>query len=234
MNEILSDQEREFAAAYVAKGGNATKAAIAAGYSQHTAKQAGSRLTQRPRVQAEIVRIGGFSEDSTAFGMTNADSIGVGKDSQGRAGPEHRGAAHLPVEADRDLASRLSRDWMVARLMRTVMMCCGELERTFVKLVVRTDGKSKTVITTAQIKARAHDIAGAVAALGQLAKITGLSMPLAAPLDEHDVSRIPGRVEQQQTLDAFDIMAEHYRAQGEAREAAKQRESGKRDDQLAS
>jgi len=53
----LSVLEREFARAYVLTGGNATKAAVIAGYSEHGANVAGYRCLTRPRVLGEIKRL---------------------------------------------------------------------------------------------------------------------------------------------------------------------------------
>jgi phage terminase small subunit len=52
----LEAREKAFARHYVVLG-NATKAAAAAGYSPHTAKQAGSRLLHRGLVLDEIARL---------------------------------------------------------------------------------------------------------------------------------------------------------------------------------
>ena len=168
---------------------NATQAAIAAGYSQHTAKQAGSRLMQRPRVKGEIARLGGINEQTKpakpkpakaeTTAEADADDQAAGTTVCGeiiilRAPPldgEVLPPGHVPTEIDRELAAQLSRDWMVARLMRNAMMCLGETEQTLVKIVTKTDAEGKTVVTAAQIKAFVHDAAGANAAIGQLAKI---------------------------------------------------------------
>jgi phage terminase small subunit len=48
------DRYRTFVSAYVDNGGNATKAAIAAGYSEATAYSQGSRLLKRPEI-AEMI-----------------------------------------------------------------------------------------------------------------------------------------------------------------------------------
>ncbi|HEY5782555.1 MAG TPA: terminase small subunit [Lysobacter sp.] len=54
-NEII-DQQRAFAEAYVLGNGNATQAAIAAGYSPVSARQTASRLLHTPHVQDAIRR----------------------------------------------------------------------------------------------------------------------------------------------------------------------------------
>lgn len=53
--EIL-DQQRAFAEAYVLSSGNATQAAVAAGYSPVSARQTASRLLHTPHVQEAIRR----------------------------------------------------------------------------------------------------------------------------------------------------------------------------------
>jgi hypothetical protein len=55
MSEIL-EQQRAFAEAYVLGGGNATKAAVEAGYSAISARQTASRLLHTPHVQDAIRR----------------------------------------------------------------------------------------------------------------------------------------------------------------------------------
>jgi len=50
----LSEQQREFAIAYVANGGNGTAAAVAAGYSEHSARSAAYKLTRLPQVETAI------------------------------------------------------------------------------------------------------------------------------------------------------------------------------------
>jgi len=51
---MISMDHSGFAVAYVANAGNATQAAIAAGYSPHSARQIGSRLTKNQTVQRLI------------------------------------------------------------------------------------------------------------------------------------------------------------------------------------
>ena len=55
MNQVL-DQQRAFAEAYVLGSGNATQAAISAGYSPVSARQTASRLLHTPHVQDAIRR----------------------------------------------------------------------------------------------------------------------------------------------------------------------------------
>ena len=100
---------------------------------------------------------------------------------------------------------------LVARLMRIAMMCLGEMDQTLLKVVQRTDANGKTVITAAQIKARVFDAAGAVSAIGQLVKLTGVEVPTAASTDEHDISKIPGRAQHEAAMSAFARMAEEIR-----------------------
>lgn len=52
------DRYRTFVAAYLATGLNATKAAVAAGYSEATATSQGSRLLKRPEIAAAIAAKG--------------------------------------------------------------------------------------------------------------------------------------------------------------------------------
>lgn len=56
MKTDLLDQQRAFAEAYVLGCGNATKAAIDAGYSAASARQTASRLLHTPHVQEAIRR----------------------------------------------------------------------------------------------------------------------------------------------------------------------------------
>lgn len=57
MKGKLSEKERRFVDAYLgSSGGNATRAAIAAGYSRHTARQLGARLLSKVHVQAAIAQ----------------------------------------------------------------------------------------------------------------------------------------------------------------------------------
>lgn len=51
---MLSPRKTAFVQAYLSNGGNATAAAIAAGYSAHTAKQQGSRLLTAVDVKAAL------------------------------------------------------------------------------------------------------------------------------------------------------------------------------------
>jgi hypothetical protein len=50
----LTDRQEAFAVAYVDLGGNATRAALQAGYSPNCARVLGSRLARNPQVQAAI------------------------------------------------------------------------------------------------------------------------------------------------------------------------------------
>ena len=50
----MNDSQCKFVESYVANAGNATQAAIAAGYSPHSARQIGARLTKNPSVQRMI------------------------------------------------------------------------------------------------------------------------------------------------------------------------------------
>jgi phage terminase small subunit len=52
----LNEQQDRFALAYVANGGNATKAAIEEGYSEHSARKIGSQLLDKPHVAEAILR----------------------------------------------------------------------------------------------------------------------------------------------------------------------------------
>jgi len=52
----LSEQQEAFAVSFARNGGNATEAAKEAGYSEHTARQQGSRLKAQPLVQQRIAR----------------------------------------------------------------------------------------------------------------------------------------------------------------------------------
>lgn len=56
MTVAVLDQQRAFAEAYVLGNGNATQAAIAAGYSPASARQTASRLLHAPHVQEAIRR----------------------------------------------------------------------------------------------------------------------------------------------------------------------------------
>lgn len=56
MTSLVIDQQRTFAEAYVLGSGNATQAAISAGYSPVSARQTASRLLHTPHVQEEIRR----------------------------------------------------------------------------------------------------------------------------------------------------------------------------------
>lgn len=56
MTTQILDQQQAFAAAYVAGNGNATQAAIDAGYSPVSARQTASRLLHTPHVQDAIRR----------------------------------------------------------------------------------------------------------------------------------------------------------------------------------
>ena len=225
MNAILSEKEARFAAAYVANGGNATKTAIAAGYSHHTAKQAGSRLMHRPRVQAEIARLGGINAD-ILFGRAKPENTkaagkagpAVGSAVRGEVvtlgAPEPEGHVRRPEagsDEDEVPVASLTPAWMVARLMRIAMTCLGEMERSRVKIVTKTDADGTTVVSAVQFKVREFDAAGAVSAISQLAKITGVQVPLAASTDEHDVSKIPGRAKHEAAMSAFARMAEEIR-----------------------
>lgn len=57
MTTQILQQQRTFAEAYVAGGGNATQAAISAGYSPVSARQTASRLLHLPHVQEAIRRV---------------------------------------------------------------------------------------------------------------------------------------------------------------------------------
>lgn len=50
----LTDQQQAFVEAYVANGGNATKAALAAGYAKASASVTASRTLRLPHVQQEL------------------------------------------------------------------------------------------------------------------------------------------------------------------------------------
>lgn len=58
---MLNERQKKFAADYV-KHGNATKAAISAGYSEKTAHQIGHQLLKHPSVAAKITSLGVKSE----------------------------------------------------------------------------------------------------------------------------------------------------------------------------
>jgi phage terminase small subunit len=53
----LSPQQEAFADAFVANGGNATEAALTAGYAKTSARQQGHRLLKLPKVQAAVEAI---------------------------------------------------------------------------------------------------------------------------------------------------------------------------------
>lgn len=50
----LSEMQTAFAVAFASNGGNATQAAIEAGYSEHSARQQGQRLAKHPNVLKRI------------------------------------------------------------------------------------------------------------------------------------------------------------------------------------
>ena len=62
----LNERQRKFAEEYI-KDGNATKAALSAGYSEKTAPQIGYGLLKLPHVAAEIARLTGRNEKKSAL-----------------------------------------------------------------------------------------------------------------------------------------------------------------------
>ena len=56
-NNKLNNKQKRFCDEYIASGCNATQAAIAAGYSEHTAKVQGCKLLTNPNVKEEIARL---------------------------------------------------------------------------------------------------------------------------------------------------------------------------------
>jgi len=69
---LASVKMRRFVLAYVDNGGNATKAAIAAGYSEKTARNQGSRLCQREDIQRAIQI---YAQAKAAVAGENKDTI---------------------------------------------------------------------------------------------------------------------------------------------------------------
>jgi hypothetical protein len=101
----------------------------------------------------------------------------------------------------------LSRDWVVARLMRHAMMCLGETPQTLVKLVTGVDADGCTRVTAVQVKAFVHDAAGATAALLQLSKeVDRIQATVGAALI--DPAQLPNRPQ-------FEEAMKMYRQAGE-------------------
>lgn len=244
--KALSENERMFLDAYISSG-NATESAIAAGYSPATAKQMGYKVLHRSHVQEELNRrVGAMPRRVTpppappkkpppnspagAAGEPEPPNEDDFPEVEGRLivvqAPPLEGEVFGPEEGrvnpddDAALVATLTPDWMLARLMRTAMRCGGELEQTLVKIVQKTDTKGRTVITAAQIKAMVFDPTGLVQAMNQIAKLTGALRPLDPPDDTDEVSRLPGRAEQQAALDAFDVLAQRYRDEAAAKARA--------------
>jgi hypothetical protein len=149
---ILSEMERKFAAAYVANGGIAARAAVAAGYSPVGARQLGSRLLERFRVREEIGRLTNRMQppraDQAAGPPIEGEIITI------TAAPLERDVlpAEEPLNDDQALAASLTPAWMIARAMRGVMMCSGEIPQQAVKMVQRTDEHDVTKVTAVQVK----------------------------------------------------------------------------------
>jgi len=192
---ILSEMERKFAAAYVANGGIAARAAIAAGYSPIGARQLGSRLLKRFRVREEIARLTGAApppkpEEKRPPPPIRGKVIVI-------AAPPLEGEvlpAAAPIDDDKALAARLTPEWIIARAMRSAMICAGEIPQTLVKMVSKTDANGVRTITAVQVKAFMHDAAGLISSLSLLAKASDLRVPLGAAGDgEEDVAKLPHR-----------------------------------------
>jgi hypothetical protein len=109
--------------------------------------------------------------------------------------------------ADRDLAAKLSRDWVVARLMRNAMTCLGEMPQTLVKVVTGVDSEGRTQVTAVQVKAFVHDAAGATAALVQLSKELDRTEATVRPAST-DPAQLPRRAQ-------FEEAMKMYRQAGE-------------------
>jgi Terminase small subunit len=218
MIAIPSVQEQAFCRAYIANGGNTTAAAVGAGYSQRTARQAGYKALRRPRVREEIARLVNLTP-----GAPEPASAPAAGGNSANAPPKQSdkppivvdkiviGASPLDGEilsqetasgADRDLAAKLSRDWVVARLMRHAMMCLGETPQTLVKLVTGVDAEGRTQVTAVQVKAFVHDAAGATAALAQLSKeVDRIQATVGAR--STDTAQLPRRAQFEEAMQAY-------------------------------
>ncbi len=188
--DALSPQEQRFCNEYAANGGNATKAAIAAGYSEATAAQTASRLLKRPRVHAEIRRLFGarpLPNDPPRAGHL----LPVVAEPAARQGMD--GDVMPPAdEADVELRSRLNRDWIIARLMRNAMICLGEMKKTTIKVLTASSDDGKVTATAVQVEGFAHDPTGANTALALLSKeLDAIEGRL--PPDRRGADQLPGR-----------------------------------------
>lgn len=87
-NGGLTLKQRAFAREYLANNGNATRAAISAGYSMHTAKVIGSENLTKPEVRQEIARLQAVSarevDISPARVLRRLDAISQAAEADGQ------------------------------------------------------------------------------------------------------------------------------------------------------
>ncbi len=112
----MTEMQERFAFEYAINGGNTTKAAVSAGYSEKSACDIGRRLTSLPHVQSAIlIELVKLRSRSGAIGLnamievaTNEKAPGAARVSAARALMEHAGMVGLAKDmvASREKADK--------------------------------------------------------------------------------------------------------------------------------
>ncbi len=193
----MTDRIRAFARHYVANGGNATQAALAAGYAPVSASQYGSILTHRLDVQAEIALVRSEHASHRQLAISSGSPP-----RDGEVYPPGAGAA--PRRAPMTAAERLTRAWLVEMWVLNAEICLG------IAPIHLTVGDVVTSVTK-------HDSAGANRALELLEK--QLAILAEATPDAADPDGLKPSDFVQEHRDKLANMREHLRNATKAREA---------------
>ena len=223
-----SDKERRFLDAYIQNGGNGARAAIAAGYGAGSARNQAYKILGRRRVQDELAR------RAPQMGATRTARLSdqpvfrrvirvSARNSAGSKSPPPIDGELLPPGSGDggwpDDPGKLSRDWIIARLMRTALTCLGELPSLQTKVIARADHKGLVTATAIQVEGYNFDAAGANAALAQLSKEMDRRDGIGPVAAAGDVALLPGRADFEKRMAEFTATVKKRQAEAAARAA---------------
>lgn len=161
-NRPLDERERAFCAEYVRNGGNGKAAAIHAGYGIAGAAVQAGRLLKRPAIQREIEARRKGAKAIVGELISKAVAVISEERPSASVNPER---AEAQAEMDRDLASGLSRAYVIAGLIDNFEMALGRRSKKITKLVTHRlkaeDGKVTTSVEAMQVEVFEVDHAGA-------------------------------------------------------------------------